>query len=523
MERKIALCVSQWSADSTLYAWSYAKQYFLRKQRDATGAEVLSSLDKLYIVHVWKEGKKEKEKDKDKWCAGGPLLPSMRVALAKFPHHIVELEGQSVHSTLLDFAAREGIDIMVLGSKESKGTVQKLVQPGGMGASTSDTVKSKCKCPCLIIRPASARNEKMRIKSNANLGALLDAEARSRHMDGALAARLKATSMVVPAGDEVRKVCLAFESVEVGQHMLAWATKYCLFPDDEVYIVHCLSKSLMKLANKRGNEVGPEVVEEVEGDAVNVVSNTQLKEDPKSGLCDFLEENSIDLVIVGYATTSRLRKTLNLGQVSLSSHLLHHAPCPTLVIPFKSLSSEGSVPEALPPVAAPGEHAVGETSPRDAAPDASPAGRPGSAGITRRTSIGSPGASGSYPLAIISDEEEAGGAGRPGRAHSLRNALQSWRSIRTALGDRHSSDKPSAFAAAAGAAVDGDDEPAPYQNGGRRSSRGLTLSPEQDSAAAQYKRRIEEQEQEIAALRAKVLHLELALKKAQTGEDGSGA
>ncbi len=80
---------------------------------------------------------------------------------------------------------------------------------------------------------------------------------------------------------------------------------------------------------------------------------------------------------------------MQLGQASLSTHLLHHAPCPTLVIPFKSLSSEGSVPEALPPHAAPGEHAVGETSPRDdAAPGASPAGRPGSAGITRRTSIG---------------------------------------------------------------------------------------------------------------------------------------
>lgn len=36
-------------------------------------------------------------------------------------------------------------------------------------------------------------------------------------------------------------------------------------------------QSLMKLANKRGNEVGPEVVEEVDADAVNVVSNTQLK------------------------------------------------------------------------------------------------------------------------------------------------------------------------------------------------------------------------------------------------------
>lgn len=38
------------------------------------------------------------------------------------------------------------------------------------------------------------------------------------------------------------QVCLAFESVDVGQHMLTWATKFCLFPDDEVYIVHCLSK-----------------------------------------------------------------------------------------------------------------------------------------------------------------------------------------------------------------------------------------------------------------------------------------
>lgn len=77
---------------------------------------------------------------------------------------------------------------------------------------------------------------------------------------------------------------------------------------------------------------------------------------------------------------------------------------------------------------------------------------------------GSPGASGTYPLAILSDEEtEAGGsAGRPMRAHSLRNALQSWRSIRTALGDRHAS-HASAFAAAAGTSGDADEESAPAQ------------------------------------------------------------
>lgn len=61
-------------------------------------------------------------------------------------------------------------------------------------------------------------------------------------------------------------------------------------------------------------------------------------------------------------------------------------------------------------------------------------------------SAGSPPGHGTYPLAILSDDDGDGdghsgaGAGaqggRPSRAHSLRSALQSWRSIRTTLGDR---------------------------------------------------------------------------------------
>ena len=84
---------------------------------------------------------------------------------------------------------------------------------------------------------------------------------------------------------------------------------------------------------------------------------------------------------------------VQLGQVSLSTHLLHHAPCPTLVIPFKSLSSDGSLTEALPPAVAGDGHTVaaGEVSPRETGPDSSPAPRPSSAGaITRRMSIGGP-------------------------------------------------------------------------------------------------------------------------------------
>ena len=42
-------------------------------------------------------------------------------------------------------------------------------------------------------------------------------------------------------------------------------------------IESCCTQSLMKLANKKGNEVGPEIVEEIEIDQVNVVSNTKLK------------------------------------------------------------------------------------------------------------------------------------------------------------------------------------------------------------------------------------------------------
>lgn len=49
-----------------------------------------------------------------------------------------------------------------------------------------------------------------------------------------------------------------------------------------------------------------------------------VQDEPKSGLCDFLEENSIDLVIVGYVSTSRLRKTLNVRSLTLRLHEPSH-------------------------------------------------------------------------------------------------------------------------------------------------------------------------------------------------------
>lgn len=68
----------------------------LQKHIDETGAETLSQSDKLFVVHV-KQNKDSKERA---WSAGGPVLPSLQLALARYPHTIVELEVDS-HVLLL--------------------------------------------------------------------------------------------------------------------------------------------------------------------------------------------------------------------------------------------------------------------------------------------------------------------------------------------------------------------------------------------------------------------------------------
>ncbi len=53
-----------------------------------------------------------------------------------------------------------------------------------------------------------------------------------------------------------------------------------------------------------------------------------MQDDAKQGLVEFLEENSIDLVISGSATTSRFRKTLNVRCAPVKSGDCWHADLP---------------------------------------------------------------------------------------------------------------------------------------------------------------------------------------------------
>ena len=81
-----------------------------------------------------------------------------------------------------------------------------------------------------------------------------------------------------------------------------------------------------------------------------------------------------------------MRVCSQLGQSSLSSHLLHHGPCPTLVIPYKGMSSEGSVPEGGLPMM--NSEGLPEMSPRESLDTSGPAPHANSAPGHRRTSVG---------------------------------------------------------------------------------------------------------------------------------------
>lgn len=53
---------------------------------------------------------------------------------------------------------------------------------------------------------------------------------------------MKATVITAQAPPIPRKVCIAFEHVEPGSNMISWAAKHCLFPDDDVHLVHMTNR-----------------------------------------------------------------------------------------------------------------------------------------------------------------------------------------------------------------------------------------------------------------------------------------
>lgn len=328
MERKIAFCVKQWSSDATLFSWTWAKQYFLRKHVDDNGTEFLSSADKLFVVHV-KQSKDPKEKA---WSAGGPLLPSLSMALARYPHTIIELEGSHTYSALLEFTEKSHIDVLILGGKENTSSLLNKLVP----ASLSQQLNSQA--ACLIIRPASARNDKMRINSQRNLGVALEQVAAGPRATASLPQNLKVSMLTArPETDQARKVVIAYDGFDVGRQMLTWAAKYCLASEDELYLLQYQVSQRGKRGHNDGGEEAAGHLEQDDLMGLTVTQHVSLRGDAKAQICDFCEEQSMDLLVVTSTIRGRLKKALSpMGGVS--SQLVLEAPCPVLVLPTQASS-----------------------------------------------------------------------------------------------------------------------------------------------------------------------------------------
>lgn len=64
------------------------------------------------------------------------------------------IQDTKVFKVLLDFAEREGIDVMILGHRENKTVAQAMLPGTKKLTSTAANFKARARCPALVIRPA---------------------------------------------------------------------------------------------------------------------------------------------------------------------------------------------------------------------------------------------------------------------------------------------------------------------------------------------------------------------------------
>ena len=87
---------------------------------------------------------------------------------------------------LLDFAEREGIDVMILGHRENKTVAQAMLPGTKKLTSTAANFKARAKCPALVIRPAVSPAASSTRPCSACLHQLL-----VMHVEGSLGHRCK--------------------------------------------------------------------------------------------------------------------------------------------------------------------------------------------------------------------------------------------------------------------------------------------------------------------------------------------
>ncbi|KAL6778349.1 hypothetical protein ACKKBG_A17860 [Auxenochlorella protothecoides x Auxenochlorella symbiontica] len=323
--RNIALCCAHWSDSSTVHAWTWMKQYLLKRETMFGQGTRLDPSDHLIIVHVGKGGEKER------WKMGGPLIPDLETCLESFPHTIEDLAG-SIQGNIREFLDRAKIDIVVFGNRYPQSVLKALSL-----VSVRDWVKQHVNTPYIIIRPEAVRNVRMRFGSGPETSA---------------------ESVVSPGGTfpPPRRIAIAYPTLAIGRALLQMARERVLQPSDTIDIVHVfprddadnpmkeVMKGTLKLMRamtlqKAGSNEVSELdsinfgASELEGFNVNL--NVILKGERKSQLSQYLETEKIELLIIGARSSNALQKTLSGG--STSSHLIDNGACPVMVIPYVAM------------------------------------------------------------------------------------------------------------------------------------------------------------------------------------------
>eukprot|EP01026_Neomeris_dumetosa_P046323 TRINITY_DN3941_c0_g1_i6.p1 TRINITY_DN3941_c0_g1~~TRINITY_DN3941_c0_g1_i6.p1 ORF type:complete len:375 (-),score=49.40 TRINITY_DN3941_c0_g1_i6:984-2108(-) len=233
--------------------------------------------------------------------------------MQQYRHTMVEVEGNNAGAALVEVAAKKQLDVLVVGVRE------KLAIRRTLG-NTTDYIVHHATCPCLVIRPKTAVGDMHRLRSRVS------GDVTPREIS-----RLSNE-------EEVRRVAIAFDTLQTGQMLFKWAVKKFLNRTDLIIVVRSCPQKLFKkarLCNKfdeLSNDEDQLFGDELQG--FNVIQEIELKGDPRSTLTSFVHSENIDLLILARSSLHPLFK--GLGGKNVSKALYHRSSCPCMVVPLRS-------------------------------------------------------------------------------------------------------------------------------------------------------------------------------------------
>lgn len=328
--RKIALCVGVWGSEESIYAWKWTKKLLLQTHADGSPGTV----DQLFILHVGKG------KERERWDAGGPIIPDVRTATSAYGAAVKEIEGDP-GDCIVDFIHSESIDVVILGSR-GRGNIKRTVL-----GSITEYILNRVHCAILVARPKVVPSDAFRRKSTT-----LPADFPGR-LGSPTLSRLASTpaGLLMPFN---RRVCIAYDHSGPGRYLMNWAAQNVLFPSDVVFVVRAIPKkkeSAKKESGKKdardsddSSSVGKDSIKQLPFTILSgakQLQTHQIQGNAKSNICQFVENESIDLLVIG--TYKAKVKKVGLTARKVALYMFNKCACPTLVA---TLTEEG-VSEAI--------------------------------------------------------------------------------------------------------------------------------------------------------------------------------